>query len=84
MIVFICGVKVGSSLEKMRKNESIGLFTKNKNVTNKKSDTEFFVKDNYEIVTNKKILKEEVGDRVHIKTFNYDEIVDAEIESENE
>ena len=75
IIIFICGIKVGVSLEKIKDNKAIGIFTKIRGTDKKETKTEFIIKDSYEIVTNKKILKEiEDGDKVHIKTFNYDEV----------
>jgi len=75
IIIFICGINVGRSLEKIKKNKPIGFFTKTIEKENKETKTEFTIKDNYEIVTSKKILKEaEDGDKVHIKTFNYNDI----------
>lgn len=84
IIIFVCGVNVGKSLEKMKNNESIGFFTKIKAVENNEK-TEFYINDKIQIITNKKILKEvEDGDKVHIKTFNYDEINLDKKEQESE
>ena len=83
-IIFICGVNVGRSLEKLKTNDPIGFFTrKNKNVetTNELYEkTEFTIQDTYRVVENKKILKEVAeGDKIHIKVFNYNDIInDAE------
>ena len=76
MIIFICGVKIGIALERIKDNKPIGVFTKiSENDKKKQIVTEFTIRDNYEIVTKKKILKElEDGEKVHIKIFNYDEI----------
>ena len=87
IIIFVCGVNVGKSLERIKNNVSIGFFTKVKEVRNNEK-TEFYINDNIQIVTNKKILKEvQDGDKVHIKTFNYNEIQldkkEKEQESEN-
>jgi len=68
IILFICGVNVGRSLERIRHNESTGVFTKSRK--EKLQDiSEFIVDDSRPIITNKKILKElEDGDKVHVKT----------------
>ena len=73
-------------MEKIKDNKAIGIFTKIRGMDKKETKTEFIIKDSYEIVTNKKILKEiEDGDKVHIKTFNYDEVsLDNKEESENQ
>ena len=82
LTIFVCGVNVGKSLEKLKTNESIGFFTRKKN--NKNNDyssevTEFIVRDNNREITNKKILKEvKEGNQVHIKVFNYNDIFDEE------
>jgi len=82
-VIFMCGVKVGRSLEKIKINASIGYFTKDDNKEDSYTkSTEFIINDNGREVTNKKILKEvRDGDKVHIKVFNYNDIVD-ERESE--
>lgn len=82
LIIFICGVNVGKSLERMKRNISIGYFSKSKDV-NDNEKTEFYINDRIQIITNKKILKEvQDGDKVHIKTFNYNEInIDKKEES---
>ena len=68
IIIFICGINVGRSLEKIKHNESTGVFTKIP-INNEESETEFYVNDTRQIITNKKILKElEDGDIVHVKT----------------
>ena len=76
--VFICGVNVGKSLEKIKRGESVGFFTKSKGeVENER--TEFVINDNIRITTNKKVLKEfKDGDKVHLKAFNYDDIDNKE------
>ena len=72
--VFICGINVGKSLEKIKHNESVGFFTKSKE-DNKNEKTEFIINDSIKITTNKKVLKEfKDGDKVHLKSFNYDDI----------
>ena len=72
--VFICGINVGKSLEKIKHNESVGFFTKSKE-ENKNEKTEFIINDSVKITTNKKVLKEfKDGDKVHLKAFNYDDI----------
>lgn len=74
--VFICGISVGKSLEKIKDNEPIGFFTRGLK-SNKRFDnrTEFEIKDNLRITTNKKVLKEfKEGDSVHLKIFNYNDI----------
>lgn len=81
--IFVCGINVGRSLEKMKTNEAIGYFTrKYKTVIAGEADlekTEFIVGDNRRIVTNKKILKEvQEGDKVHIKVLNYNDIFNEE------
>ena len=77
-VIFMCGVNVGRSLEKIKINESIGYFTKDdKKDESCAKSTEFVISDNGREVTNKKILKEiKDGDKVHIKVFNYNDIVD--------
>lgn len=81
VIIFICGINVGKALEKVKRNEPIGFFTKRRNERNEKTDsvigTEFIIKDTRRVITNKKILKEvESGDKVHVKVNNYNEIID--------
>lgn len=79
IIIFLCGVKVGKALEKIKDNKSIGVFTKEKETKKSDNNTEFVIKDEYEIITNKKILKEiEDGEKVHVKIFNYDDIYNKE------
>lgn len=79
VIIFICGVDVGKSLEKMKHHESSGVFTKNND--NKKKETsitEFYVDDTKQIITNKKVLKDlEEGNKVHIKTYEINEQEDT-------
>lgn len=74
IIIFICGVNVGKSLEKMKYHENSSSFMKNKI----EEQTEFYVNDTRDIITNKKILKElEDGDIVHVKSnrnYNIEEI----------
>jgi len=75
IIIFICGVNVGRSLEKIKNNESIGIFTKKKK--NDNQVTEFKINERIIAYTDKKIIKQlENGDRVHVKAKNYDEIDD--------
>ena len=75
LIIFVCGVNVGKSLERIKNNKSIGFFTKTKEISKNNDKTEFYINDRIQIVTNKKILKEvQDGDKVHIKTFNYNDI----------
>lgn len=77
--VFVCGLNVGRSLEKIKHNESIGHFTRSKEDGIKNEKTEFVIRDNIKITTNKKVLKEfKDGDKVHLKTFNYDDIDDRD------
>ena len=78
VIVFVCGVNVGRSLEKMKTNEKIGFFTReNKKIKDDRKETEFIVSDTNRIVKNKKILKEvSEGDKIHIKVFNYNDLFD--------
>lgn len=84
--IFVCGVNVGRSLEKLKTNEAIGFFTKNiKEESAETFDptekTEFIIKDTGRIVTNKKILKEvQDGDKIHLKVFNYDDFEQDESE----
>lgn len=73
VIIFVCGIKVGVSLERIKDNKSIGIFTKEKHEELPEKNTEFFVKERSEIVTSKKIIKED-EDKVHIKSFDYDDI----------
>lgn len=83
IIIFVCGLNVGRSLEKIKRNEEIGFFTKRKKNVKEESyePTEFIVKDTTRIVTNKKILKEvEDGNQIHIKVMNYNDVVDEERE----
>jgi hypothetical protein len=84
--IFLCGVNVGRSLEKLKTNEPIGFFSRKLQSRNvEESDnviTEFIARDSGRLVTNKKILKEiKDGDKVHIKVLNYNDIV-SERESE--
>ena len=77
-VIFVCGVNVGRSLEKIKVNDAIGFFTKEdkKEEINNKT-TEFVINDSGREVTNKKVLKEiKDGDKVHIKVFNYNDIID--------
>ena len=79
--IFICGINVGRSLEKLKVNEPIGFFTKRgKNADSERElsgKTEFIINDNSRVVTNKKILKEvEEGNQIHIKVFNYDDLIE--------
>ena len=77
--MFVCGLNVGRSLEKIKHNESIGHFTRSKEDGIKNEKTEFVIRDNIKITTNKKVLKEfKDGDKVHLKTFNYDDIDDRD------
>ena len=74
IVIFICGINVGKSLEKIKNNESIGLFTRKKK---NESRTEFKINERIIAYTDKKIIKQlENGDRVHVKAKNYDEIDD--------
>lgn len=78
--IFVCGINVGRSLEKMKRNEPIGFFTRGlKNNEEVVGKTEFEIKDNVKITTNKKVLKEfKDGDSVHLKIFNYNDIEENE------
>ena len=79
----MCGLNVGRSLEKIKRNEEIGFFTKRKKNVKEESyePTEFIVKDTTRIVTNKKILKEvQDGDKIHLKVFNYNDFENNERE----
>ncbi len=74
IVIFICGINVGKSLEKIKNNESTGLFTRKKK---NESRTEFKINERIIAYTDKKIIKQlENGDRVHVKAKNYDEIDD--------
>lgn len=74
IVIFICGINVGKSLEKIRNNESTGIFTRKKN---NKGRTEFKINERIIAYTDKKIIKQlENGDRVHVKAKNYDELDD--------
>lgn len=84
LTIFMCGISVGRSLEKLKTNEAIGFFTK-RNAKEMKVEkeimekTEFIIRDNSRVVTNKKILKEvKDGDKVHIKVFNYNDVFNEE------
>lgn len=82
-IIFMCGVNVGRSLEKLKTNESIGYFTKksseNKDYNDFGEKTEFIINENIRIPTNKKVLKEvQEGNQVHIKVTNYNDIYNEE------
>lgn len=78
VVVFVCGINVGRSLEKIKHNESTGIFTKNKKQSENNEKTEFIIDDTREIITNKKILKElEDGDIVHVKTSKIHEPEDV-------
>lgn len=73
IIVFVCGINVGKSLEKIKNNEPIGIFTKNKN--DKSEITEFKINERLIVKTDKKIIKQlENGERVHIKAKNFDDL----------
>ena len=82
-VIFVCGINVGRSLEKMKTNESIGYFTKKGMKRQENNDledrTEFIVGDSIRISTNKKVLKEvKEGNKVHIKVMNYNDIYKEE------
>ena len=82
IIIFVCGVNVGKSLEKIKHNESTGIFTKDIKKDTNENITEFIIEDTREIITNKKILKElEDGDKVHVKTY---QIHETYLDDENE
>lgn len=69
VVIFVCGINVGRALEKIKHNESTGIFTKQKKENDDGKGTEFIIDDTKEIITNKKILKElEEGEIVHVKT----------------
>lgn len=73
IVVFICGINVGKSLERIKNNEPIGMFTKNKTLN--ENITEFKINESITVKTDKKIIKQlENGERVHIKAKNYDDI----------
>lgn len=75
IIIFVCGINVGRALERMKENKKIGFFTKDDKSEPTGTKTEFYVKERTEIITSKKILKDlEDGEKVHIKTFNYEEL----------
>ena len=86
LTIFICGVNVGRSLEKLKTNDAIGFFTRNKKIgtvenLSTSEKTEFIIKDTSRIVTNKKILKEvQDGDKIHLKVFNYNDFENNERE----
>ena len=73
IIVFVCGINVGKSLEKIKHREAIGVFSKERKKNYKDiGKTEFVVRDRRQILTNKKILKElEDGEIVHVKNYQY-------------
>ena len=80
-IIFVCGVNVGRSLERISMNQNlIGTHKKNSIKTKEKEsleNTEFVINDTNNISKNKKILKEfKEGDKIHIKVINYDDIND--------
>ena len=77
IIIFVCGIKVGQALEKMKRNEAIGFFTKHMNTSKRRYEqTEFTIHDTKRFGVNKKILKQyEDGDKIHIKVFNYNDVV---------
>ena len=79
IVIFACGINIGRSLEKMKNNGPIGFFTKGLKNEELSGKTEFVIKDNMKITTNKKVLKEfEEGDSVHLKIFNYNDIEENE------
>ncbi len=81
IFIFMCGVNVGKCLEKIKRNEEIGFFTKNKKKKNqtKEIQTEFTINGKTEILPDKKILKEvKENDTIHIKVFNYDDVIGKE------
>lgn len=79
IVIFICGINVGISLERIKDNKSIGFFTRINSKNKKEEKTEFVINEKSEIITSKKILKDsEKNDKVHIKIFNYDDIIKDE------
>ena len=81
LIIFMCGVNVGKALEKMSKSTTIGHVSnysvRAKNNKNVVDHTVFKVnEDTDRVVTTKKILKEvKEDDKIHIKVFNYNDLV---------
>ncbi len=77
-IIFICGVNVGRSLERIKINQNLvmkhgGSIKKTETI----EKTEFIINDTNNINKSKKILKEvEEGDKIHIKVINYNDIND--------
>ena len=73
LIIFICGVKVGRTLESMKTKQS-----KSINVKNNKN-TEFIVPERVAIVTNKKVVSEkDFEEKVHKKIYDYDDVNNKE------
>lgn len=73
IIVFICGVNVGKTLERIRNNDERGFFIKNKSKNNTIEDSEYIISDTRQIITNKKILRQlEEGEKVHVKIHDID------------
>ena len=77
-IIFVCGVNVGRSLERIKTNQNLvmkhgGSIKKTETI----EKTEFIINDTNNINKSKKILKEvEEGDKIHIKVINYNDIND--------
>lgn len=83
IVIFICGVKVGRSLEKIKNNESTGIFTLTKN-DGQFDNTEFTVKEIEVVNKDKKIIKQEDNEeKVHVKTFDIDEELEKIFQKEN-
>ena len=83
IVIFVCGISIGRYLERMKHVDYNSVQSKTNNQEIElNGDTEFIISDTSRDSTSKKVLKEVVdGDKVHIKVFNYNDIVD-ERESE--
>jgi len=81
LVIFMCGIKVGRTLERMKYNQTKGTSFKN----NKDINTEFVVQERKAIITNKKVFNEkEFEEKVHKKVYDYDAINDKEEVEESE
>lgn len=72
-VIFLCGVNVGRSLERIKNNEKIGFLTKNDSCESESKEiTEFIVSEKFVMNTNKKVI-EDKEETIHKKVLNYDD-----------
>lgn len=81
LVIFICGVKVGRALERMKNSQTKTNTVKN----NKDVNTEFVIQERKAIITNKKVISEKYfEDKIHKKVYNYDNLSDKDDVEESE